>query len=283
MVYRRPPGELYGKIEKRAKTGPFHFAEASYPPGLVVSKHAHQHAVFCLTLRGAYTELHSRRAGVHGPPTVTFNPPDEIHSTRFHEGEARLFQLDIDPQWLCRISEGLKWSPEPRDFRDSGMVCLVTRIRREFHLMDSASSLAIEGTAMEMVAEMSRREGATPGRSVPPWIRHAVDLLNARFAEKLELEEIARSVGVHPVYFATQFRRHVGATVGQFVRRLRVQYAADQLACSDSKLTEIAFKSGFGSQSHFCRVFRSITGTTPLLYRRTFGKSRHRAITGKAT
>lgn len=68
---------------------------------------------------------------------------------------------------------------------------------------------------------------------------------------------------------ARQFRWHYGCTVGTYVRRLRVQYAARQLAATRTPLSDVAIAAGFCDQSHLCRVFRQVTGTSPGEFRRT--------------
>jgi len=55
--------------------------------------------------------------------------------------------------------------------------------------------------------------------------------------------------------------------VGDYVRRLRVDYAAYQLSQTDDPLSEIAAAAGFADQSHFSRTFSGIMGSTPSRYR----------------
>jgi AraC family transcriptional regulator len=75
-------------------------------------------------------------------------------------------------------------------------------------------------------------------------------------------------VGVHPVTLARAFRRAFGCTVGEYVRRLRIERAARQLADSDLSLAEIALGAGFSDQSHFSNLFRRHTGLSPFQFRR---------------
>lgn len=78
---------------------------------------------------------------------------------------------------------------------------------------------------------------------------------------------MARSVGVHPVHLATTFRRHFGSTIGEYVRRLRIDFATRQIASSEESLCNIALAAGFADQSHFSKVFRQQTGMTPGVFR----------------
>ena len=90
------------------------------------------------------------------------------------------------------------------------------------------------------------------------------------FPETLQITQIAAAVGVHPVYLATAFREKFGVTVGEFVRRLRIEHACDELKKGDLPLATIALQAGFVDQSHFSRLFKLYVGTTPAKYRSTF-------------
>jgi AraC-like DNA-binding protein len=74
---------------------------------------------------------------------------------------------------------------------------------------------------------------------------------------------------------AREFRRHFCCTAGEYVRRLRVDFACRALLQSDTALIEIAVNAGFSDQSHFTRTFRAAMGMAPAqfrkLYRRKLG------------
>jgi AraC family transcriptional regulator len=93
------------------------------------------------------------------------------------------------------------------------------------------------------------------------------------FSETLTLTQIAQVVGVHPVYLATAFRKKFGLTIGEFVRKLRIEHACDELIKGDLPLAAIALDAGFVDQSHFSKVFKLQVGTTPANYRRIFRSS----------
>jgi AraC family transcriptional regulator len=71
---------------------------------------------------------------------------------------------------------------------------------------------------------------------------------------------------VHSVHLARQFKRTFGWTVGDYVRRLRVEFVCQQLE-TGKPLAELALRAGFSDQSHLTRIFKRFTGQTPGEYR----------------
>src|SRR5206468_2009075 len=84
------------------------------------------------------------------------------------------------------------------------------------------SLLAMEGLALEILAEMSRHPVPSSERTPTRWLLRARELIHSRFTENLSLGEIALEVGVHPVHLARVFRCHFASTLGGYVRKLRV-------------------------------------------------------------
>ena len=101
-------------------------------------------------------------------------------------------------------------------------------------------------------------------------MQQAEELIRARYAEPLTLSEIAAAARRHPVHLARQFRLQHGCTVGDFIRRLRLDSACRRLTGTDEPLAMIALACGFASQSHFSTHFKRATGLSPKQYRDAF-------------
>jgi AraC family transcriptional regulator len=257
---------------KRHEVAGFVLTETRYPASISVPRHSHEHGYICLVRQGGYIETYGKKTRACGPSTLAFHPPGEIHSEHFHNREALSFNIEISPRWLARVREYSGVLDCPTDFQGGPLARLALRLYKEFDRMDDVSPLAIEGLALEMMAEAARA-GRVADRKPPRWLAQARDLLHARFNESLALKEIARSAGVHPVYLASAFRRFYGCTVGEYVRRLRVEYACREITTTDAALVDVAFAAGFASQSHLCNAFKSFTGLTPTEYRSMFCSS----------
>ncbi len=103
---------------------------------------------------------------------------------------------------------------------------------------------------------------------MPRWMSELRELLAARFREPLGLEEVARTLGVHPSHVAKTMQAKFGCTLGDYQRKERVRYVAKQLRETDTRLAVLAGNAGFADQSHMTRSFRALRGVTPAVYRR---------------
>lgn len=137
---------------------------------------------------------------------------------------------------------------------------LFLQIYRKFSAMDAGSLQSLENALMEISTSGS-------GRHDRPWLEQARAILQEEFTEQPTLSVIAAKVGVHPVHLAREFRRRYGSSVGEYVRKLRVEFACHQLLASDDPPVKIATAAGFVDQSHFSRTFKRFLGTTPGRYR----------------
>jgi len=143
---------------------------------------------------------------------------------------------------------------------------LLLAISREFRMLDAVAPLAMESLILEMLVQATRLTSTTE-RNPPQWLRQAREFLHSQFAEALSLSSVAGLVGVHAAHLAKVFRKHYGCTLGDYVRRLRLEYASQLLARSEDTLSEIALAAGFYDQSHFARLFKHRFGVSPGVFR----------------
>ena len=272
MGQELPSDHLYGKTLRRREVAGFLLAETAYSPGLMLPRHSHELAGFCFVLKGSVERFYDAKSRVCRPSGLSFIPSGEKHSERFSDAGARLFSIQIVPRWLEHVRDYSAVPDAPAVFGGEVISQLMTRLYAESRRTDEASPLAVEGLALEIMAEASRRPVGSAERRTPAprWLRQAVELLHAQFSETPTLSAVAQSVGVHPVHLARTFRQHYRCTVGDYVRRLRVESACRTLSTSDTPLAEIALLAGFSSQSHFSTAFKLHTGMTPAEYRSAF-------------
>jgi len=100
-------------------------------------------------------------------------------------------------------------------------------------------------------------------------IRKALTYLQSRVTEALELDDVAREVGLSRPHFYKLFSAQIGLTPKLYRNALRMECAIDMLAGSEDGVADIGFDLGFSSQASFSRFFISNGVVPPSAYRRT--------------
>ena len=266
------PSGLYGRLLSHTEFGSFKFTETQYAAGERLPRHSHQQDLFCLTIKGKYRENSARTSYLCSPLTLSFHPAGTEHSVEFGGAEVRSFNIEMYPEWIRSIREAQQIFQRPAYCSGGISSRLALRLFKEYRAMDSLSELMIEGLLLELIVHTLRSSNITTKRNPPAWLIRARDLLHDSFCQNLQLREIAKNVDIHPVHLATCFRQHYGSTIGEYLRKLRIDFACSQIRESDRPLTEIALSAGFCDQSHFSRSFKQLLGMPPSEYRLTFRK-----------
>ena len=97
-------------------------------------------------------------------------------------------------------------------------------------------------------------------------VERVVALLRKNLVEPLRLEEIGREVGCSPFHLSRTFSREVGMSIPQYLRKLRMERAAELLRSGKYNVTEAALEVGYSSLSHFSQAFCQTMGCCPGLY-----------------
>lgn len=154
------------------------------------------------------------------------------------------------------------------ELRGRGFNWLAWRLAAELRATDAAAPMAAEGFALEILAATAREATVERGTGrAPRWLGAAEECLRSRIGEPLGLSELADAVGVNAAHLARVFRARYGLSVGEYGRRLRLDWAAAEIARDGRPIAEIASEAGFADQSHFTRLFRQHVGTTPGRFR----------------
>jgi AraC family transcriptional regulator len=269
MYSQLTQGNFYGRTLKNFSTAGFNLSETHYEPGVRLPRHSHELPYFGFVLSGAYTEHTGRTVRACRERTLLYHPPGELHSQHFDHEAVRLFRIELNRARARAVSQADLRTAHSTSPHHDLIDALAHRLYREFCDPDSVSHLAVEGLALELIAATARRALDVDAFTTRPprWLVQAHDLIKSRFAECLTLTDIACAVGVHAVTLAREFRRCYGCTVGEMVRRERVEFARRELARPGASLASVAVSSGFYDQSHFSRTFKRVTGITPARYR----------------
>jgi two-component system response regulator YesN len=102
---------------------------------------------------------------------------------------------------------------------------------------------------------------------------HAVEMIKKYVADhiygKISLNNVSRYVALSPNYVCRLFKRETGETVIAYAQRIKVE-TAKSLLLQSWRLTEVAEKLCFTSESYFIKVFKKYTGMTTSEFNRQY-------------
>jgi AraC family transcriptional regulator len=263
-----PRVEASGTVVALRHVPGFRIIENHYPAGLELPRHAHDHAYLSFVLEGPYSESYGNSpAVICSPGVLRYLPPAVSHANVFDAGSHCLL-IEVQSEALKRVAEHTSTLERPGEIQGIASTWLAQRLYHEFRQGDELALVSIEGVLLEMLAEGARHAGSTgPVTVIPRWLRVARDYLETNFLRPLSLAEIAGAAGVHRVHLSREFRRYFSTTVGEFLRRKRIEHACHLVSTTSIALAEIAMTCGFSDQSHFSATFRRQVGLTPARFR----------------
>ncbi|GAA5511021.1 helix-turn-helix transcriptional regulator [Novipirellula caenicola] len=193
-----------------------------------------------------------------------------------------LYGLAIDPQKIAPCAEIDTMIPIGKLPRQRmSLLNIERRFRRLLYLVSqpsSASTLSAIAAAIEIFAQLALASGGQLasenaqsrdlGDTRP---LDAIDeyllWLDLNFFEPLTVDAAARACNMSRRKFTNDFRDRTGKTWLAYLNERRIDHAKTLLRNTQSKVTSIAFQSGFDELSTFYRTFQRLTGMRPLDYR----------------
>src|SRR5215204_2852110 len=101
-----------------------------------------------------------------------------------------------------------------------------------------------------------------------PAVSRALSIIHSRYAEDLEIEQLAREVGVSRTVLGERFVKLIGEPPMRYCARWRMRVAANMLRDGKENTANIAYAVGFNSEAAFNRAFKREYGEPPATWRR---------------
>jgi AraC-like DNA-binding protein len=234
--------------------------------------------------RGVYVHHVGSRHTVVDPSQVLFiNAGEPYRVSHPVKGGDSTLSIGVEPETLLELAPARYRDPKGRPAFDRSGLPADTRTQR---LAATVRQRMSRGTVDALEAEeltlalvrhtlgetawnAPNNDGAGPRRLAD----RVKLLLSSDLGRRWTLSEVAKSVGVSPVYLTQAFKSVEGVPLYRYHLRLRLARALDLLVDHDD-LTDLAFELGFSSHSHFTAAFRKVYGVTPSAFQRSVIASR---------
>lgn len=117
------------------------------------------------------------------------------------------------------------------------------------------------------LAEIRRRETRSNIKS-DPRIQVIVEYMVTHPTESFDSSSLCKLADISQSTLQRLFRQHTGKTPREFIKELRMVTAARRLLVTDERISTIAYELGFENLPYFSKLFKSVYGVSPQLYRK---------------
>lgn len=206
------------------------------------------------------------------PRALWFQPAGTVFSVR-HSSLSRWAGIVISPDVLDTTME------QARDLQAGYSVCddlvanlflsLVTQVS-EHDRPDPRNARLTESLIRSFLLAVGSRHSIPTkqaGGITPFQIARLSRWVEANLSDKLNVEAMARMLGLSAGHFSRAFKRSTGTTPWDFVIGIRASAAHRMLEQGD-RPADVAVQCGFFDQAHLSRVLKSHYGMTPACIRR---------------
>lgn len=238
-------------------------------------RHSHDHYVVCLIERGVQSFTLKGTRYVTPPSGLILINPGMVHTGE--AATAQGFQMRSMYPTIAHMQTAVyeltgrhNTLPYFRDVRIDDPIATRSVFALHHALTTGADPLEYESRFIATLAQLIKRYGELHPAERPlsnerRAVRQVRHYIEAHFAQRISLSDLAAHVTLSPYYLLRVFRAEVGVSPHAYLQDVRVR-RAQQLIELGKPLAEVSFAVGFSSQSHLTRRFKQFIGVTPGQY-----------------
>lgn len=261
-------GEFFGQTIETLRFGGLTITDTEYTHAFV-DWHYHENPYFTFLLQGNMTEGNKKEIYDCAAGTLLYHHWQDSHYNTKPDVFTRGFHIEISEDWFDR-NQLLKDKTEGSfNIKNPAVKLLMYRIFKETKNIDNSFEISTDQILLDIFHEIAGLK--TSREKNPLWVKQIDEILHETFMDKLNLSDLAKIVNIHPIHLSRDFKKYFHCTLGEYLRKLKVENSLKILNESES-LSEVALECGFSDQSHFIRCFKENIGITPLKYRNILKK-----------
>lgn len=227
-------------------------------------RHCHENPHISFVLQGGSLEKRKNKEIERLPGKITFYHSGEYHQSTHLDSSSRHINLEFYNRLLSEnsitengIADAVCRNPDTKFF--------LLKMYKELLANDELSGLSIKMMLLEIIANNQQFNKRCKNRL---WLQKMDEILRDNLGGTISLDQLSVALNLHPVTISKQFHESYSCTLGEYVRKLRIEKALTLIKNANYSLTEIAYICGFADQSHFVRVFKTFTGLLPKAFQK---------------
>ncbi len=134
-------------------------------------------------------------------------------------------------------------------------------------IMDSLTWREIQESLTGMIGKIANSQKPDE-RILSLIIRKALNIIHNEYIQGISLEEVANRLNITNEYLSMLFTKETGRNFTAYLKEYRVVKAKELLLNTDLKTYEISERVGYSDPKYFSRVFKEVTGFSPVEYQR---------------
>ena len=127
----------------------------------------------------------------------------------------------------------------------------------------SFESCALDFLSQTLVLSVPSGEDPSRNSSRKRAVEEAVGILNDEWGAPPTITALSRRIGINECYLKNDFRQRTGMTIGEYVRKLRMEKALELIESGSFSVLQTAMFVGYSNPSHFSRAFKRFHGRLP--------------------
>lgn len=257
-------GRYLGSNKRSWDANGLFVSETEYHSNVFEGWHYHENSHITLILQGGNREQRRNREFESVPGEIVFYASGELHRNLNTKHPSRNINVEIANDFFSHYNLDIAELKTTTSNNANAKFALL-KAYQECLTNDETSQTTIHGLLLNLIATTA---GVKTESFNPKWVGLVTDILNDRWNENISLDELAKLIGVHPVTISKLFPKYFQCTLGEYIRKIRIDKATILIRNSQLSLTDIGYQCGFFDQSHFIRVFKLTTGFLPNRYKK---------------
>lgn len=266
--------------------------------------HSHDYMQICYVIKGACTySAYGKSSIVVKGDIFSVFPSDEHMFKRIDGKDIEIVQIDFMPYF---INENIKEFSKLEGFVDFAYIQplvaikekmlpklnlsgdtgediekVIIEIEAEVRNKEDGYKLAVKANLLKMLVLIGRQykkfiAGGNGEKEISfhrALFYKSIKYIDENSHEKIQLDEMAKLSAMSPSYYSFLFKQIIGQSFIEYLNGVRIKKAMQLIKHTDKNITQICYETGFNNLTHFNRIFKSIAGVAPSMYKKNLLKT----------